>query len=96
MSMKNRHNLSKITTISEAIRANKESKYKDILPMVQEIAELAGMICYFGWNTYYHEWQWGYMASKPKAAYLNYIGGGHKVYPDGTVKMKLGGKWERI
>ena len=88
--------MARVNDISAEIKANKQALYIDILPKVQEIARISGLICYFGWNEYYHEWQWCYVASKPRAGYLKYLGSFKKVWPTGKVAVKLGGRWERI
>lgn len=86
----------RVNEISAEIKACTEGRYLDILPKVQEIARISGLICYFGWNEYYHEWNWCYMASKPRKGYLDYLGSYKKVWPNGKVAVKLGGRWESI
>lgn len=86
------HDVNRIASISDLIVKGDKMKYAEVLPLIKEIVSLSNMACYFGFSTFYEKWSWGYVASKPPASELSRIGA-HKVYPDGRVTMKIGGKW---
>lgn len=83
--MKKLHNIKEVSTIGLRIQGNKDADYSKVLADVQEIARLSGMIACFGWNCYYKQWNWWYLASKKPATYYRYLQSFCKVFPNGMI-----------
>ena len=79
------HYTKELVNIYNKIRSASIDSDRDVLMQVKEAAKLTNRIQYFGWNTYYHRWDVGSMAAKPRRSYLQYLAPLHKVTPDGKV-----------
>jgi len=82
--MKYAHCMKELANLYGRIRSASIEDSDKVLADVLECAKISGMIHYHGWNTYYHRWDVGMMASKPKRAYLKHLIDHYKTYPDGT------------
>jgi hypothetical protein len=76
---------------------NKINEDDLILKFLSDKAKLSGMIIIAGVNTVapIHfggnaEWQYLFMASKPRSGYLKCLGQYYKIYPNGKIMKKIG------
>lgn len=82
--MKYAHCIKDLFKIYDRIRSARIEDSQKVLADVLECAKMSGMIHYHGWNTFYHRWDVGMMASKPLRSYLKYLIHLHKSYPEGS------------
>ncbi len=92
--MRNSHYMKERAAVSSEIAENNKTYTEaQILDAVRRLAKYSGLIVFYGWNIYYQSWTVGYMASRPRASFLQYIQNLRKVYPVGTVKVPHGKRW---